>query len=140
MEGNMSDTGTVKSESGNLNAKEEQREEERHTTERNEEQDLNQRMDTGTHDYTRGGVRRSGPILRSAARNCNDPPRLLAACRKTPPPLAVKNVLQTEGESRYTVSLKRPLFFGHQLRLNNAVMPEKAAFFHIYSTSRSYSW
>jgi len=34
----MSDTGTVKSKSGTLDAKEEQREEERHTTERNEEQ------------------------------------------------------------------------------------------------------
>src|SRR5579863_958205 len=55
-ESNMSDTGTVKSESGNLNAKEEQREEERQTTERNEEQDLNQGMDTGTHDSTRRGV------------------------------------------------------------------------------------
>ena len=52
----MSDTGTVKSESGNLNAKEEQRDEERHTTERNEEQDLNQGMDTGTHDSPRHGV------------------------------------------------------------------------------------
>jgi hypothetical protein len=36
--------------------------------------------------------------------------------------------------------LKRPLFFGHQLRLNNAVMPEKAAFFHSYSTFCSDSW
>jgi hypothetical protein len=53
---NMADTGSVKSESGNLDAKEEQREEERHTTERNEEQELNQGMDTGTHDSTRRGV------------------------------------------------------------------------------------
>jgi hypothetical protein len=65
---------------------------------------------------------------------------LSAARRKTPPPLDVKNVLQTGRESRYTLSLKRPLFFGHQLRLNNAVMPEKAAFFHSYSTFCSDSW
>src|SRR6202162_2276315 len=67
-------------------------------------------------------------------------PRWSIAHRKTPPPLDVKNVLQTERESGYTLSWKRPLFFGHQLRMNNAVMPEKAAFFHSYSTFCSYSW
>jgi len=48
--------GIAKSETDNLDAKEEQRVEERHIAERNEEQDLNQGMDTGTHDSTRRGV------------------------------------------------------------------------------------
>jgi len=52
----MADKGTTKSETENLDAKEEQRVEERHIAERNEEQDLNQGMDTGTHDSTRRGV------------------------------------------------------------------------------------
>lgn len=52
----MADKGTTKSEAENLDAKEEQRVEERHIAERNEEQDLNQGMDTGTHDSTRRGV------------------------------------------------------------------------------------
>jgi hypothetical protein len=52
----MADTGTVKSESGNLDAKEEQREERRRTNQRTEQQDLNQGMDTGNHDSTRHGV------------------------------------------------------------------------------------
>ncbi|MGA7794666.1 MAG: hypothetical protein WCA19_16640 [Candidatus Acidiferrales bacterium] len=75
----MTDTGTAKSKSEaneeqrkeerrtteqaeehNLNqgleAEEEQLEEGRRTTERNERQDLNQGMDTGTHDSTRRGV------------------------------------------------------------------------------------
>ena len=52
----MADTGTAKSKTDNLDAKEEQRVEERHIAERNEEQDLNQGMDTGTHDSTRHGV------------------------------------------------------------------------------------
>ena len=46
----------AKSEPDNLEAKEEQRVEERHIAERNEEQDLNQGTDTGTHDSTRRGV------------------------------------------------------------------------------------
>jgi hypothetical protein len=52
----MADKGITKSETDNLDAKEEQRVEERHIAERNEEQDLNQGMDTGTHDSTRRGV------------------------------------------------------------------------------------
>jgi hypothetical protein len=52
----MADTRTVKSESSDLDAKEEQHEEGRRTTERTEQQDLNQGMDTGTHDSTRHGV------------------------------------------------------------------------------------
>jgi len=52
----MTDTGTEKSKSVILDAKEEQRDEERRTIDRNEEQDLNQGMDTGTHDSTRRGV------------------------------------------------------------------------------------
>ena len=52
----MFDKGIAKSEPDNLDAKEEQRVEERHIAERNEEQDLNQGMDTGTHDSTRRGV------------------------------------------------------------------------------------
>jgi hypothetical protein len=52
----MADTGTTKSKTDNLDAKEEEHVEERHTAERNEEQDLNQGMDTGTHDSTRRGV------------------------------------------------------------------------------------
>ena len=52
----MADKGIAKSETDNLDAKEEQRVEERHIAERNEEQDLNQGMDTGTHDSTRRGV------------------------------------------------------------------------------------
>ena len=52
----MADTGATKSKTDNLDAKEEQRVEERHIAERNEEQDLNQGMDTGTHDSTRRGV------------------------------------------------------------------------------------
>jgi hypothetical protein len=52
----MADKEIAKSELDNLEAKEEQRVEERHIAERNEEQDLNQGMDTGTHDSTRRGV------------------------------------------------------------------------------------
>lgn len=78
----MTDTGTAKSKSGNLNANEEQRKEERRateqteehdlnqgleaeeeqleegrrTTERNEQQDLNQGMETGTHSSAHQGV------------------------------------------------------------------------------------
>src|ERR1700747_1656433 len=75
---------------------------------------------------------------RPGARAENHPP-WSANSPRTGPPLDVKNELQTGRESRYTLSLKRPSFFGHLLRLNNAVMPEKAAFFHFYSTLRSYS-
>lgn len=52
----MADTGAAKYKTENLDAKEEEHVEERHTAERNEEQDLNQGMDTGTHDSTRRGV------------------------------------------------------------------------------------
>jgi len=52
----MADTGTRKFKTDNLDAKEEEHVEERHTAERNEEQDLNQGMDTGTHGSTRHGV------------------------------------------------------------------------------------
>ena len=52
----MAGTGIGKAKSGNLDAKEEEREEGRRSSDRNEEQDLNQGMDTGTHDSTRHGV------------------------------------------------------------------------------------
>lgn len=78
----MAGTGTAKSNFGNLDADETQREkerliteqtkehdltqtlgaeekdreEQRSVTQRNEQQDLNQGMDTGTHDSTRHGV------------------------------------------------------------------------------------
>jgi hypothetical protein len=83
-EADMADTGTAKSRSGNLDEKEQQREERRtsdpiekqelnnveveldaeekqaeegrQTRERIEKQDLNQGMDTGTHDSTRRGI------------------------------------------------------------------------------------
>ena len=42
----MADTGVAKSKTDNLDAKEEEHVEERHIAERNEEQDLNQGMDT----------------------------------------------------------------------------------------------
>ena len=52
----MADTETTKSTTEKVDVKEEEHAEERHTAERNEEQDLNQGMDTGTHDSTRRGV------------------------------------------------------------------------------------
>jgi len=36
--------------------------------------------------------------------------------------------------------MERPLPFGIDYVLNNAVMPEKAAFFHIQSASVAYFW
>ena len=53
---NMADTGATKSKTDNIDAKEEEHVQERQIAERNEEQDLNQGMDTGTHDSTRRGV------------------------------------------------------------------------------------
>jgi hypothetical protein len=46
---------------------------------------------------------------------------------------AAKNVLQTRTPTGYTLSLERPPFSWHRLRLDNAVMPEKAAFFYFKS-------
>ena len=51
----MADKGTTKSEAENLDAKEEQRVEERHIAERNEDK-LESRYGSGTHDSTRRGV------------------------------------------------------------------------------------
>jgi hypothetical protein len=52
----MAGTGTRKAKSENLEAKQEERDQERRNAERTEQQDLNQGMDTGTHDSTRSGV------------------------------------------------------------------------------------
>ena len=52
----MAGTGKAKAKSDSLEAEEELRQEERHTSERIEQQDLNQGMDTGTHSSTHLGV------------------------------------------------------------------------------------
>jgi len=49
---------------------------------------------------------RSKPILRSAWRSSSEPPSVVNQSPRTAPPRDVKNVLQTERESRYTLSLK----------------------------------
>jgi hypothetical protein len=49
-------TRKQKTKPSDLEAAQEDREELRHTTEQDEQQDLNQGMDTGTHDTTRQGV------------------------------------------------------------------------------------
>jgi hypothetical protein len=49
-------TGTSKSRAGNLEEKQEERDAERRDAERAQQQDLNQGMDTGTHDSVRHGV------------------------------------------------------------------------------------
>jgi hypothetical protein len=52
----MADAKNDTSKSADLEAAQEDRGEERHTAEEIEQQDLNQGMDTGTHDSTRHGV------------------------------------------------------------------------------------
>ncbi len=52
----MAEAKKAKTQTPDLEAAQEEREEERRTAEQNEQQDLNQGMDTGTHDTTRSGV------------------------------------------------------------------------------------
>lgn len=52
----MPNTRTNKAKTGNLEAAQGDRKEERRTAEQTEQQALNQGMDTGTHDSTRRGV------------------------------------------------------------------------------------
>jgi hypothetical protein len=52
----MAEPKKAKTQTPDLEAEQEEREEERRTAEQNEQQDLNQGMDTGTHDTTRSGV------------------------------------------------------------------------------------
>jgi hypothetical protein len=52
----MAGTGTKKSNTGNLDAKDEEREEIRREDERDEQQDLNQGSSTGTHDTSKHSV------------------------------------------------------------------------------------
>ena len=52
----MDEPKKAKTQTPDLEAAQEEREEERRTAEQNEQQDLNQGMDTGTHDTTRSGV------------------------------------------------------------------------------------
>jgi hypothetical protein len=69
----MADTGTTRAKSGNLEAEEgfrdhiEQQEERRRSSERNEQQDLNQGMETGTHPSGHQGVN-WGPSYRTRSR------------------------------------------------------------------------
>src|ERR1700722_11489033 len=64
----------------------------------------------------------------------------LAAGRKTPPLPAAKHELQIRIATGYMLSLERPPFSGHLLRLGNAVMPEPTAFFRFKTNLRAYSW
>ena len=60
----------------------------------------------------------------------SEPWTVSSASRRSQPQLVVKNGLQTGRLSGYTLSWKRPPLCQHQLRFDNAVMPEKAAFFY----------
>ena len=69
----MTNTGTTRAKSGNLETQEglrekmEQQEEARRSSERNEQQDLNQGMETGTHSSTHQGVN-WGPSYRTRSK------------------------------------------------------------------------
>ncbi len=47
--------------------------------------------------------------------------------------LEAKKTPQRQNTSRHIPSSKRPLFSGHRLRFDHAVMPEKAALFYFLS-------
>lgn len=85
-------------------------------------------------------VRLRNQPVREQAQLLLDATLHLAAGRKTSPLPAAKHVLQIRIATGYTLSLERPPFSGHLLRLDNAVMPEPTASFRFKTILRAYSW